>query len=63
MYGWWCDDDDGQGEQTVSCNAGVILRHFDSHGKEDTQRYCGLENVSIGATHFDCTQNIFLKNG
>ena len=32
-------------------------------GTEDTQMYHGLENVSIGETDYDCTQNILLKNG
>ena len=32
-------------------------------GTEDTRQYCDLENVSIGTTFYDCTENICLKNG
>ena len=56
MYGIWLTSGGSYGdEQTVSTNPGVILMYFDGNNIEGTQKYTGLENVSIGTTECICT--------
>ena len=55
--------DDPMDEKVVEVVDEIYLPMKAPDGTEDTQQYHGLENVSIGATDYGCTQNILLKNG